>query len=197
MLEGLSVLVGSEEVDLLAFGSLHNELVEGEALTTSGGDASTGSLGESKSGDSHLRDSEDSLIIGDGGNDNGGLTLIRLLLVMLDELRERKRRSVHSGGDKSSEDRLVEVRAGSSGEESEELDEQVNVEVGAPRVFLVRILNSTSFDEINSLQKQYPSIQFLMLRNRKVHFDKIIRKTHRRVSLFASNAAKKLPTISL
>lgn len=146
MLNGLSVLVGSHEVNLLAFGGLHNELVEGEALTTSSGDASTGSLSESKSGNSQLGDSEDSLVIGDGGNNNGSLTLIRLLLVMLDELRERKRRSVHSGGDKSSQDGLVEVRSGSSGEESEELDEQVNVEVGAPRVFLVRISNSTSFD---------------------------------------------------
>jgi hypothetical protein len=105
----------------LTFGGLHNELVEGEALATSGGDASTGSLGESESGNSQLGDSEDSLVIGDSGNDNDGLTLIRLLLVMLDELRERKRRSVHSGSNKSSQDRLVEVRAGSSGEESEEL----------------------------------------------------------------------------
>jgi hypothetical protein len=154
VLLGLSIAVGSEEMNLLAFGSLHNELVEGEALAASGGDASTGSLSESESGNSQLGDSEDSLIIGDGGNDNGGLTLIRLLLVMLDKLGKRKRRSVHSGGNKSSEDGLVEARTGSSREESEELDEQVNVEVGAPRVFLVRILNSTSFDEINSLQKQ-------------------------------------------
>ena len=106
---------------ILTFGGLHNELVEGEALTTSSGDASTGSLSESKSGNSQLGDSEDSLVIGDGGNNNDGLALIRLLLVMLDELRERKRRSVHSGGDKSSQDGLVEVRSGSSREESEEL----------------------------------------------------------------------------
>lgn len=106
---------------VLTFGSLHNELVEGEALAASGGNASTGSLSESESGNSQLGDSEDSLIIGDGGNDNGGLTLIRLLLVMLDKLGKRKRRSVHSGGNKSSEDGLVEARTGSSGEESEEL----------------------------------------------------------------------------
>jgi len=87
VLLGLSVLGGSEEVNLLTLRGLGHELVQSEALAAGSSDASTGSFGESESGDSHLGDLEDSLVISDGGNNNSGLSLVGLLLgVVLNEL---------------------------------------------------------------------------------------------------------------
>ena len=73
MLESFSGLGSSKEERVGARGVLHDELVEGQALATGGGDASAGGLGESESGDGQtLGDFEDSLVIGDGGDDNNG-----------------------------------------------------------------------------------------------------------------------------
>ena len=70
---------------------------------------------------------------------------------MLDELGQRQRRLVSARGHKSSQDHSPDLGVSSPRHEPEQLDEQVDVEVGAASVFLVRILNSTSLDEIDSL----------------------------------------------
>jgi len=98
---------------------LHNELIESQALAAGLGDSGTGSLGEAESGDVDLWQIEDSLIIGDSGDDNNGS--ISLGSEVLDDLGEGERRTVGSGGDESSEDGLGERRVGSAGQESEQL----------------------------------------------------------------------------
>jgi len=98
---------------------LHNELIKSEALAAGLGDSGAGSLGEAESSDVDLWHIEDSLIIGDSGDDNDGS--ISLGSEVLDDLGEGERRTVGSGGDESSEDGLGEGGVGSAGQESEQL----------------------------------------------------------------------------
>lgn len=110
----------------------HDQLIESQALTAGFDDSSAGSLGETESSNSKLGDLENSLVVGDGSNNNDGsfpkharrLTWGRYLLVlseMFDYFAERDGGSVGSGSDKSSQNGLSESRISSSGEELEEL----------------------------------------------------------------------------
>jgi len=74
---------------------LHNELIKSEALAAGFGDSGAGSLGEAESSDVDFWQIEDSLIIGDSGDDNDGS--ISLGSEVLDDLGEGKRRTVGSG----------------------------------------------------------------------------------------------------
>ena len=106
---------------------LHNELVEGHALATGLGDSSSGGLGESESGNGELGDLKHSLVVGDGGNDNDGS--VTVLSEVLHKLGQGERWSVNSGGNKSAEDSLAELRISPSGQELVEFHEEVVVEV--------------------------------------------------------------------
>lgn len=77
---------------------------------------------------------------------------------------DRNRWSVHSGRDQSTEHSLAEARVGSSGQESEQSDQQVVVQIGASGLSLVGFLNSASFHEINTLHEsgQSPSLRSLV-----------------------------------
>lgn len=105
----------------LTFRGLENQLVESHALATGGSNACSSGLGESEGGNVDLGDSQNALVVSDGANDDSGLALVGLLLVMLDQLGERQGRPVGARGDESSQNGLVETRASSSGEESEQL----------------------------------------------------------------------------
>lgn len=93
----------------LTFRGLENQLVESHALATGGSDASSSGLGESEGGNVDLGDGQDALIVSDGTDDDSGLALVGLLLVVLDQLGERQRRPVGARGDESSQDGLVET----------------------------------------------------------------------------------------
>lgn len=137
----------------LTIGVLLDELVESHASSAGLRDASTSSLGELESGDCHLGHLKDALVVSDGGDDDSGGSLANSLIsVMLDELGQRERRLVDPRGHKSSQDHSPSTGFGPPRHEPEQLDEQVDIEVGAASVFLVRILNSTSFNEIDSLK---------------------------------------------
>jgi hypothetical protein len=118
---GFSLLGSSEEEGVGSGRSLHDELVEGHASTTSGDDSGTGGLGESESGNVKLGHIEGSLIIGDNSDNDGSAASV--LSEASDHAGDGHWGSVDSGGNESSEDGLAETGVGSSAQEGEELYE--------------------------------------------------------------------------
>ena len=128
-----------------------NELVKSHASAAGLGDARAGSLGELESGDLEaLGEIKKTLVVSDSGDNNGGLGLELVLYVMLDELGQRQGRSVDARRDESPQNDSPDLRVSSPGHEAEELDEEVHVQVSRASVLLVRVSNSTAFDEINT-----------------------------------------------
>ena len=130
MASSLSLLGSSEEEGVGSGRSLHDELVESHARATSSDDSGTGGLGESESGNVKLGHVEGSLVVSDDTDNDGSARLV--LTEASDHAGERYRGSVDSGGNESSEDGLAESGVSSSAQESEELDEEVLVEIVGP-----------------------------------------------------------------
>lgn len=78
MLLNLSVSVGSKKESVASCWVLLNELVEGSNGTSSLDDSVSGSLGESKSSDVDGRKIENSLVIGNGSDDDGSSAFLTL-----------------------------------------------------------------------------------------------------------------------
>jgi hypothetical protein len=102
VLDRLARVLGTTEKDDVGTGRrAEGELVEGEALTTSLLDASTGCGGEAESADADLGDLEETVVIGDGADDGADLALVGLAAVLVgrhgDDLGERERRGVDLG----------------------------------------------------------------------------------------------------
>ena len=77
VLESLTGVLGATDQQGVAAGrGTQSQLVEGQGLATGGDDAAAGGSGESQSGDGHLRDLEEAVVIGDGADDNDGLVLL-------------------------------------------------------------------------------------------------------------------------
>jgi hypothetical protein len=75
--------------------SSESEGVEGDGLTTSGGDSCSGSVGESESGDGKLGDFGQSLVVENGTDGNDGLVTGGVgVLGLLDDSGEGERGSV-------------------------------------------------------------------------------------------------------
>lgn len=74
VLDGLTGVLGATEQEGVASGGgTESELVEGEALTTSSENAGTGGGSESQSSDGDLGDLEETVVVGDGADDDDGL----------------------------------------------------------------------------------------------------------------------------
>jgi len=132
MLDGLArVLWSSEEEGMGTGWSPQSELIESESFTTGGNDASTGGSGESKSSNGDLWGLQQTVVVGDGSNDDDGLAL-DLGLFMADksgDTRERDWWAVDLGHEKAAEDDFVEARVGSASQESVELDQKSDIRV--------------------------------------------------------------------
>lgn len=75
--------------------SSESEGVEGDGLTTGGGDSLSCGVGESEGGDGEFGDNGQSLVIEDGTDSDDGLGVVRVrVLGLLDDSGERERRSV-------------------------------------------------------------------------------------------------------
>lgn len=129
--DGLSVvLLSSEEHDVGSGRCSHGELVEGDALTSGLCDSSSGGRGKSQGGDGEFWDVDQSVVVGDGSDDGDGSLGLGGILRIRDlsgNVGDRDGRSVDLGHEQSSEDDLVELRVRSSGEESIQLDEKLQV----------------------------------------------------------------------
>lgn len=122
------VLLATDEDGVATGGGAGGELVEGEALTTGSLDAGTCGVGESESSDGELGKLEDSVVVGDGADNDDGLGGLggrsgntTLRLGQVDDARDRDRRLVDLGHVESAENGLVESAVGAASEEAVEL----------------------------------------------------------------------------
>lgn len=117
MLDSLTrVLWSSEEKGVSTGWSSQGELVESESLTAGGDDASTSGGGELEGGNGDLWNSQETVVIGNGANDDNGLS-VDLGLFVADksvDAGEGDWWAVDLGHEKSAEDDLVEARVGSA-----------------------------------------------------------------------------------
>jgi len=154
MLLGLSILRSSKKECVCSSRGLHDKFINGHALSSWFSNSSSSSLSESKSSNSHLWYLIKSMIISHRSDNHNDFVLSLKIFV---NLWEWDWRSVSSGCDKSSQNGLAESWISSSAQESEKLNKKMRVKVSTSWIFLVRILNSTSLDEINSLNNRIRS----------------------------------------
>jgi hypothetical protein len=110
VLNGLTgVLWTSEEQGVAACWGAEGELIEGENLTTGGQDAGTGGGGEAEGSDAQLWDSQKTVVIGDG-TDNDNSLVVGLLRDVRDNSGKGDWWSVDLGHEQTTQNNLVEGR---------------------------------------------------------------------------------------
>jgi len=106
-------------------------LIEGQELGAGLGEAGAGTLGEAKGADLHtlegLRHGDEAGIIGDGTNQDGGLT--GLLLHVLGELGDGERGLLDTSHAQPVGDDLVELGGGTASQELVQLNQELQVRV--------------------------------------------------------------------
>jgi hypothetical protein len=113
VLDGLTGVLGAtEQQGVAASGGTQSELVEGQGLTTSGDNAGTGGGGEAQSSDAQLGDLEETVVVGDGTNNDNGLALGTLGLA--DNAGDRDGGAVDARHEQAAQDDLVERRVGTA-----------------------------------------------------------------------------------
>jgi len=133
VLEGLTAVLGSTEDHGVAAGrGAQSQLVEGDGLAASSGDAGTGGSGEPKGGNADLGEGQETVVIGDSADDDDG-SLLSLLVDVGRDARERDRRSVDLGHKQAAEHNLVEGSVGPAGQEAVQLYQELEVDIVALR----------------------------------------------------------------
>ena len=128
MLDGLTgVLLTAEQDSVGTGGGTEGELIKSDDLTASLQDAGLGGLGDAQAGKGELGDLEETVVIGDGANDNSGLAI--LTGHVTGNTGDRHRGAVDAGHKETLQDDLVEGRVRAAGEESVELLDGKKVEV--------------------------------------------------------------------
>ena len=103
------VALATEEDGVRASGRAESELVEGQSLAASLEDALLGRLGEAQGGNNQLGDLKQTDIIGDGADDDDGLSLaVDSAGSLLQDAGEGDRRAVDLGEEQAVEDGLAE-----------------------------------------------------------------------------------------
>lgn len=114
VLDSLTGVLGTtEQQGVAASRRTQSELIEGQGLTAGCDNASTGSGSESESSDAQLGDRQETVVIGDSGNDDDGLAIL-ILGDVVHDARQRDRGSVDAGHEQTAKDDLVEGRVGSA-----------------------------------------------------------------------------------
>jgi len=131
VLESLASVLGATEKEGVGTGGLlKGELVEGDGLATGSLDASTGSGGEAEGSNRDLGDGQETVVIGDGTDNNDGLLLVAVLEVG-GNARERDGGTVDAGHEQPAEHDLVEGRVSAAGKEAVKLDQELQVDIVA------------------------------------------------------------------
>ncbi len=107
------VLGAAEEEGVGAGGLLEGELVEGDDRAAGSGDAGTGGGGDAESGNRDLGDGQETVVIGDGANDDDGLLLVAVLEVGRNA-GQRDGGAVDAAHEQAAEDHLVEGSIGAA-----------------------------------------------------------------------------------
>jgi len=114
VLDSLSgVLWTSQQQRVASSWGSQRQLIESQDFSSSSQDAGTCSCSESQSSNAELRNSQETVVICDGTNDDDCL-VVRLLGSVGDNSRNRDRGSVDARHEEATEDDLVEGRLGSA-----------------------------------------------------------------------------------
>lgn len=124
------VLGATEDQGVASSGGTESKLVQGDSLTTSSEDAGTGGGGESQGSDGHLGALEQTVVIGDGTDNNDG-SLLTLLVDVGDNAGQGDGRSVDLGCKQTSKNNLVERGIGSASQEAVKLHQELEVDIVA------------------------------------------------------------------
>lgn len=103
-----SILGATQDQSVAASGGAQSKLIQGDGLAAGLDDAGTGSGGESQSSDIDLGEGQETVVVGDGADDDDG-ALLTLLVDVGDDAGQRDRRAVDLGHKQASENDLVEV----------------------------------------------------------------------------------------
>ena len=118
VLDGLArVLSTTDEDGVGTSGGTESQLIQGQNLTTSLQDTGLGGLGEVKGSNRELGEVQKTRVIGDGTDNNNGLTF----LVVLDNARNSDGRTVDARHKETLQDNLVEVGISTTSKETVEL----------------------------------------------------------------------------
>lgn len=114
MPDGLTGVLGTaEEEGVGASGFLEGKLVESESLASGSENARAGRSCEAEGSDVQLGDLEETVVVGDGANNDDGLLLVAVLDVGRNA-RERHGGTVDAAHKQPAEDNLVEGRVGTA-----------------------------------------------------------------------------------
>jgi hypothetical protein len=106
--DGLTGVLGAtEDQGVATGGGTESKLIQGDGLTTGSSNAGAGGGGESQGSDGHLGELEESVVIGDGADDDDG-SLLTLLVDVGDNSGQGDGRAVDLGRKETSENNLVE-----------------------------------------------------------------------------------------
>ena len=150
VLEGLSLVGSTEENGVGAGGVLLGELIESEALSSSGKDSSSSGLGELESADLHLGDDEESLVIEDVANNDEHFLFGLFALGVFHQLRNGDRVASSVGLVETLVNDLIELRIRSARQELVKFDQQTVIGVGSGRFASSSLQYSSSFIQVDS-----------------------------------------------
>ena len=120
VLHGLAGVLGSAQKHRVrALGGAGGQLIEGDGLTASLDDASTGRLGESQSSDRHLGHLEQAHVVRNRADKDSSLAL--LALQVLGDVGQRHGRTVHARHKQALQHRLVKGRVRAASQEAIQL----------------------------------------------------------------------------
>jgi hypothetical protein len=118
VLNGLTRVLGTTDEDSVGTSrGTESQLIQGQDFTTSLQDTSLGGLGEVKSSNRELGEVKKTRIIGNGTNNDNGLTF----LVVLDNAGDSDGRTVDTRHKETLQDDLVEVGVGTTSKETVKL----------------------------------------------------------------------------
>lgn len=114
VLHSLSCILGTtKQESVRASRGTESKLVQRQNLTTSLLDSSSGSSGKTERGDGELGDSQKAVVIRDRSNNHNSLSLV-LFGHVGNEARQRHRRAVDAGHEKSAKHHFVEIGIGTA-----------------------------------------------------------------------------------
>ena len=115
VLEGLAGLWSTEEEGVASGWGAKSELIQGKDLTTGSQNAGASGSGEAEGSDGELWDSQETVVVGDGTDNDNGL-VVRLLGDVGGDSGEGHWWPVDAGHKQAAEDDLVEGRLGAAWE---------------------------------------------------------------------------------
>lgn len=152
-----AVFWAAEDQRVAARRRTESKLVQGDGITTSSDNASTGGSGEAEGSDGHLGEGEQSVVVSDGA-DHDNSALLALLVDVANNARQRDGGAVDLGHEKTAKNNLVEGRVGTTGKEAVKLYQELEIDIVALGRLAVRRLDVVAV-EINTYKMKQSSAQ--------------------------------------